>query len=400
MKKRELNPAEGQIEAEQTGKVDGEVIAAQAVVEEPAQAAVEAEAKAAETVAGEQDGKTGEEKLHGENLNDRTKVLSPWMTVLKRFFRSKLSVIGLVTIIVLFLFSFIGPLISPWGANGGTVLDSNPELIKEILSTSKFTYTVDGVEYEALAVSTRMPEVVKLGDISASHWMGTDDMGYDVFTRLMYGGRVSLTIGFVVVIIETLIGVVLGGLAGYFGKWVDNVIMRIVDILSCIPSLPIMLIMSVIFTNSGLGDSIAKLYYMMIILCLLGWAGTARLVRGQILSLREQEFMLAAKASGLSTFSKIFKHLMPNVIPQLIVSMTLGLGSIILMEATLGFLGIGAPLGTATWGNMINLANNATYRQYYPNLWIGAGICITLAILAFNFVGDGLRDAFDPKMKR
>lgn len=344
----------------------------------------------------------GEESkdLHGENLTERAKVLSPGMTVLKRFFRSKLSVIGLVTIVLLFLFAFLGPVFSPWSAGGGTKLDYNPALIKEILNTSPVSYEVGGVTYDALAVSVRIPGSVKLGDISLSHWMGTDDMGYDVLTRLMYGGRVSLTIGFVVVIIETIIGVILGGLAGYFGKWVDNLIMRIVDILSCIPQIPIMLILSVIFSNSGLGASISKLYYMMMILCLMGWTGTARLVRGQILSLREQEFMLAAKASGLSTTSKIFKHLMPNVIPQLIVSMTLGLGSIILMEATLGFLGIGAPLGTATWGNLINLANNSSYRQYYPNLWVGAGVCITLAILAFNFVGDGLRDAFDPKMKR
>ena len=340
------------------------------------------------------------DSLHGENLNDRAKVLSPGMTVLKRFFRSKLSVIGLVTIIILFLFAFLGPVLSPWAANGGTLRDQNPELIKEVLSTSPISYTVNGIKYEALAVSVQIPEYVELGDLSWSHWLGTDDMGYDVLTRLMYGGRVSLTIGFVVVIIETIIGVILGGIAGYFGKWVDNVIMRLVDILSCIPSLPIMLILSVIFTNAELGASIAKLYYMMIVLCLIGWTGTARLVRGQILSLREQEFMLAAKASGLSTFSKIFKHLMPNVIPQLIVSMTLGLGSIILTEATLGFLGIGAPLGTATWGNIINMATDSTYRQYYPNLWVGAGVCITLAILAFNFVGDGLRDAFDPKMKR
>lgn len=339
--------------------------------------------------------------LHGENLNERAKVLSPGMTVLKRFFRSKLSVIGLVVIVVLFLFAFLGPVFSPWQAGGGTKLDEeHTALIKELISAAPVTYTVNGVEYDALAVSVGIPSFVKLGDISVYHWLGTDDMGYDVLTRLMYGGRVSLTIGFVVVILETIIGVIMGGLAGYFGKWVDNVIMRIVDILSCIPSLPIMLILSALFSAQGLGSSIYKLYYMMIVLCLIGWTGTARLVRGQILSLREQEFMLAAKASGLSTFSKIFKHLMPNVIPQLIVSMTLGLGSIILTEATLGFLGIGAPLGTATWGNMINLANNATYRQYYPNLWVGAGVCITLAILAFNFVGDGLRDAFDPKMKR
>ncbi|MGN1060965.1 MAG: ABC transporter permease [Candidatus Coproplasma sp.] len=338
-----------------------------------------------------------EEDIHGENLHDKVKVLSPMATVAKRFFRSKLSVIGLVTIILLFLFSFVGPLFSPWAANGGTVLDTNPDLIKEILATKPVSYEVGGVTYEALAVSARLPEVVKLGDISASHWMGTDNFGYDVLTRLMYGGRISLTIGFVVVIIETVIGVIMGSLAGYFGKWVDNLIMRIVDVLSCIPSLPIMLILYSVFYNI---KDVSKLYYMMMVLCLIGWVGTARLVRGQILSLREQEFMLAAKASGLSTASKMFKHLLPNVIPQLIVSMTLGLGNIILMEATLGFLGIGAPADTPTWGNLINLANEATYRQYYPNLWVGAGICITLAILAFNFVGDGLRDAFDPKMKR
>ncbi|MGN0807885.1 MAG: ABC transporter permease [Candidatus Coproplasma sp.] len=340
---------------------------------------------------------TSEEDIHGENLHDKVKVLSPMATVMKRFFRSKLSVIGLVTIVLLFLFSFVGPLFSPWAANDGRVLDYNPAYIKEIVSPFYTTYKVDGVEYSIVSISSTMADYVSLGDISASHWMGTDFNGYDVLTRLMLGGRISLTIGFVVVIIETLIGVVMGSLAGYFGKWVDNLIMRIVDILSCIPSLPIMLILYSVFYNI---HDVRKLYFMMMILCLIGWAGTARLVRGQILSLREQEFMLAAKASGLSVWSKMFKHLLPNVIPQLIVSMTLGLGNVILMEATLGFLGIGAPSVTPTWGNLINLANNATYREYYPNLWIGAGICITLAILAFNFVGDGLRDAFDPKMKR
>lgn len=338
-----------------------------------------------------------QDDIHGENLHDKVKVLSPMATVAKRFFRSKLSVIGLVTIIFLFLFSFLGPVFSPWAGNGGTVLDYTPSLMGEEIATTPISYIVNGVEYKALAVSTTLNSFVKLGGISPSHWMGTDVNGYDVLTRLMYGGRISLTIGFVVVIIETVIGVILGSLAGYFGKWVDSLIMRIVDVLSCIPSLPIMLILYSVFYNI---KDVSKLYYMMMVLCLIGWVGTARLVRGQILSLREQEFMLAAKASGLSTMSKMFKHLLPNVIPQLIVSMTLSLGSVILMEATLGYLGIGAPADTPTWGNLINLANEATNRQYYPNLWLGAGVCITLAILAFNFVGDGLRDAFDPKMKR
>lgn len=342
------------------------------------------------------------DSLHGENLTERAKVLSPGMTVAKRFFRSKLSVVGLAIIIFLFLFSFLGPVFSPWSANDGTVKDYNPDNIKAIGAGSVITYVVDGVEYTALDAGTldNMPEYNILGDINADHWMGTDQWGYDVLTRLMYGGRVSLTLGFIVVLLETLLGMLFGGLAGYFGKWVDQLIMRIVDILSCIPTLPIMLILGFLMNSVGLEMSMWKLYLMMAALTLIGWASTARLVRGQILTLREQEFMLAAKCSGLSTGKKIFKHLLPNVIPQLIVSMTLGLGQVILMEATLGFLGIGAPTGTATWGNLINLASQAQYRQYYPNLWLGAGICITLAILAFNFVGDGLRDAFDPKMKR
>lgn len=345
----------------------------------------------------------GVDELHGENLNDRVKVLSPGMTVLKRFFRSKLSVIGLVTLIVLFLFSFVGPLFSPYGED---TVDTS--IGKDIVTTAKIEYEVadaDGntVTVTAYSIVTMPSTDNKKADISSAHWLGTDDNAKDILTRLMYGGRISLTIGLVVVFLETLLGVVLGGLAGYFGGWVDQLIMRIVDILYCVPQIPIMLILSAMFTSLGIED-ISRLYYMMGILTLIGWAGTARLVRGQILSLREQEFMLAAKCTGLSTKRKIFSHLIPNVLPQLIVSMTLGLGSIILTEATLGFLGLGAPLNSATWGSMINYAspNNGSgeYLNYYPNFWVPAGICITLAILAFNFVGDGLRDAFDPKAKR
>lgn len=336
------------------------------------------------------------DNLHGENLTDRVKVLSPGATVAKRFFRSKLSVIGLVTIIVLFVFSFFGPLFSPWGELQADRTRTDPRI-----SGGPVSFEVDGETYEGYdIVYDWHDDLNSLDGISKEHWMGTDNLGYDVMTRLMYGGRVSLTIGFVVIILETLIGVVLGGISGYFGGMVDNIIMRIVDLLSCIPTIPLMLILGFALNGFGLETSMAKLYIIMAVLCLIGWVGTARLVRGQILSLREQDFMLAAKSSGLSTKSKIFKHLLPNVIPQLIVSMTLGLGSIILMEATLGFLNIGAPTGRATWGNMINSASNSTYRQFYPNMWIGAGVCISLAILAFNFVGDGLRDAFDPKMKR
>lgn len=339
------------------------------------------------------------DNLHGENLTERVKALSPAATVAKRFFRSKLSVIGLVTIIVLFLFAFVGPLFSPWGQNDVDYSKSSPSISGSIIS-----YEVDGVTYEGYTLTYQWTSNInKLDGISKDHWMGTDNNGQDIFTRLMYGGRISLTLGFVVIILETVLGMLLGGIAGYFGGWIDNVIMRIVDLLSCIPTIPLMLIFGTALNALGFDvQPLAqyKLYIIMGVLTLIGWVGTARLVRGQILSLREQEFMLAAKASGLSTKSKIFKHLLPNVIPQLIVSMTLGLGGVILMEATLGFLGIGAPPETATWGSMINFAQQLKYRSYYPNMWIGAGVCITLAILAFNFVGDGLRDAFDPKMKR
>ncbi len=338
--------------------------------------------------------KESEDELHGENLNDRVKILSPGMTVLKRFFRSKLSVIGLVVLIVLFLFSFIGPLFSPYDED--TIDDSAG---KDQVVTTFIEYEVDGETYTAYYITVTPTTSNAKADPSSDHWLGTDELGKDIFTRLMYGGRISLTIGIVVILLETILGVILGGLAGYFGGWVDNLIMRIVDIIYCIPQIPIMLILSAMFTSLGI-ESILRLYYMMGILTLLGWAGTARLVRGQILSLREQEFMLAAKCTGLSTGRKIFNHLIPNVLPQLIVSMTLGLGSVILTEATLGFLGLGAPLNTATWGSMLNYATKSEYLNGYPNFWIPAGVCVTLAILAFNFVGDGLRDAFDPKAKR
>lgn len=335
------------------------------------------------------------DELHGENLNDRVKVLSPGMTVLKRFFRSKLSVVGLVILVALFLFSFIGPLFSPYGED-----DIDYSAGNQVVVETPLEYEKDGAKYTCYYITVSVNEDLNAkGDMTSDHWLGTDENGKDIFTRLMYGGRVSLTIGLVVVLLETLLGVILGGLAGYFGGWVDNVIMRIVDVIYCIPQLPIMLILSAMFVSLGV-EGIEKLYYMMGILTLMGWAGTARLVRGQILSLREQEFMLAAKCTGLSTRRKIFNHLIPNVLPQLIVSMTLGLGSVILTEATLGFLGLGAPLESATWGGMIQFATKSEYLRTYPNFWVPAGVCITLAILAFNFVGDGLRDAFDPKAKR
>ena len=234
---------------------------------------------------------------------------------------------------------------------------------------------------------------------SAKHWLGTDKYGMDMLTRLMYGGRVSLMIGFIVIIIETVLGVILGGIAGYFGGWVDNLIMRLVDIFYCIPSMPIILILGAAMDQQRVEPG-KRLIYLMLILGILGWAGIARLVRGQILSLREQEFMTATEACGISVKSRIFKHLIPNVIPQLIVNCTMGLGSVIITEATLSFLGLGVKFPFASWGNIINDVINTHVLTTYWFIWIPAGLLLLLTVLAFNLVGDGLRDAFDPKMKR
>lgn len=331
-----------------------------------------------------------------ESVEERTlRTLSPGRIVLKRFFRSKLSITGLVMLIVLFVFSFIGPLFSNLPFIWGEREADDSKKVKETYYTE-----VSAPDFgEDTVYIVTYSEPTNYLKPSKDHLLGTDDKGFDVFSRLMYGGRVSLTVGFVVIILETIIGVFLGGLAGYFGKWVDQIIMRIVDIFNCVPTMPMLMIVGVALDAQDVTGP-AKLYILMAMMTLFGWAGTARLVRGQILSLREQDFMLSAEASGLPASRKIFKHLIPNVMPQLIVSMTLGLGGIILTEATLGYLGIGLPAEYATWGNMINAAANNTALRLYPNLWISPGICIVLAVLAFNFVGDGLRDAFDPKARR
>ena len=234
---------------------------------------------------------------------------------------------------------------------------------------------------------------------SKEHWLGTDKNGMDMLTRLMYGGRVSLTIGFLVEIIACTLGVLLGGLSGYFGGWVDMLIMRIVDVFYCIPSMPIIIILGAAMDAMHV-DPQVRMVYLMLILGFLGWPSIARLVRGQILSLREQEFMTATEATGLSVKRRIFQHLVPNVIPQLIVSATMGLGSTIITEATLSYLGLGVKFPYASWGNIINDVNQTFVLTNYWFIWIPAGTLLLLTVLAFNLVGDGLRDAFDPRMKR
>ena len=234
---------------------------------------------------------------------------------------------------------------------------------------------------------------------SAKHWVGTDANGMDLLARLMYGGRISLLIGFVVIFIEVFIGMIIGGIAGFFGGWVDNLLMRIVDVVYCIPTMPLYLILGSIMDYYQ-ASATTRIYMLCVIMAVIGWVGIARIVRGQILSLREQEFMVAAEATGISTYRRIFKHLIPNVVPQLIVFASMGLGDVILAEATLSFLGLGIKYPAASWGSIINAVNDSYVMSNYVFVWLPAGVFILLTVLAFNFIGDGLRDAFDPKMKR
>ena len=350
-----------------------------------------------------------------EPLDRNVKLMSPTRMVVRRFFRSRLSIIGLIMVVSLFLFSFVGPLFFAEnmhketvgdvvvetytpdnGKWGETELDESGRLD---YATSESTYTVDGVTYTVYQTTETQLKDNSFSAPSAQHLLGTDKEGYDIFVRLMYGGRISLIVSFLAVFLITILGVVLGGIAGYFGGWVDNLIMRISDILMCLPGVPILLIIHTLLEAANVPKEY-RIYLMMIYLTFISWTGTARLVRGQILSLREQEFMVAAEAMGYSTGRKIFKHLVPNVMPQLIVQMTLSLGSMILYESTLSYLNLGVPAPYAAWGTMINVINDTDILQNYPYVWVPAGICIVIAVLGFNFVGDGLRDALDPKARR
>ena len=333
-----------------------------------------------------------EEKQEEELHENSVKLMTPMQMVLRRFFRSKLSIVGLIMIVALFLFCWLGPVIyNNWDST-------------EVDSTGRIEYSQTAIKDEnGNVLFYQVIETGKTNNYFAkpdgNHPMGTDKNARDVLARLMVGGRISLTISFLSVFAITLLGVIFGGISGYFGGAIDNIIMRICDILMCLPGFPILLIVGTLVEAAGI-DLKYRIYYLMAFLTIISWSGTARLVRGQILSLREQEYMVAAEAMGYSTFRKIFKHLVPNVMPQLIVQMSLSLGSMILYEATLSYLNLGAPEEYAAWGTMINSANDVNILQNYFNIWGPPGICIIIAVLGFNFVGDGLRDALDPKMRR
>jgi peptide/nickel transport system permease protein len=227
---------------------------------------------------------------------------------------------------------------------------------------------------------------------SREHWLGTDELGRDVFTRLMYGGRVSLTVGLVAVSIYMVIGIFLGAIAGYYGGIVDSVIMRITDVVLMIPFFPLALTMAAVLKPS--------VYNTMIIIGLLGWTGICRLVRGEFLTLRRRDFVEAAQAEGAGDLRIIFRHILPNAMAPIMVAATLGVAGAVLSEAGLSFLGFGVQQPTPSWGNMLSSAISLRVLVMQPWLWIPPGLIIFIAILAINLVGDGLRDALDPRLNQ
>ena len=271
----------------------------------------------------------------------------------RRFRRNRFATAGAMVVLVLFAVSLLAPLITPW----------EPDAID--------------------AYNVLLPP-------SAEHWFGTDELGRDVFTRVVYGARISLKVGFVSVGIAVVIGTLLGLVSGFYGGLVDAVIMRLVDIMLCFPTF--FLILAVI---AFLEPSI---WYIMAIIGLTGWMGVARLVRAEVLSLRERDFVLAARALGASDARIIFRHILPNATAPVLVSATLGVAGAILTESALSFLGIGVQPPTPSWGNILTAGKDYIEFAWWLSLFPGFAILVT--VLAYNLLGEGIRDALDPRLNR
>ena len=276
-----------------------------------------------------------------------------WQDAWRRLKQNRLAMVGLWVIVAITLIAIFGPMFSPYSYSDQSLFDQNMYITKE-------------------------------------HWLGTDDLGRDLLTRIMYGARISLTVGFVASFINLTAGVVYGGISGYYGGQVDNIMMRIVEILSGIPLLLYVILLMVVL-KPGLQN-------ILIALGLVYWLGMARIVRGQILSLKEQDYVLAARTIGADNWRIIWKHLIPNAMGPIIVTATLNIPQAIFTEAFLSFIGLGVNAPMASWGV---LANDAlpSFRTYPWQLFFPA-IAISVTMLAFNFLGDGLRDALDPKQRK
>lgn len=277
---------------------------------------------------------------------------TPWSLFVRRFRRHRLAVIGLVVLIVLGMLALLAPVIAPYGFD---TQDLN-------------------------IIGTPQPP-------SAEHLMGTDQLGRDALTRVLYGARVSLAVGLTSALLASLLGTLVGALAGYYRGWLDTFLMRLTDVVLCIPLLPLVILLS--------GMLRPTVPLLVGIIGVLGWMGTARLVRGQFLSLREREFVEASRALGGSNNRIMFRHILPNAIGPIIVATTLAVGSGIMLESALSFLGLGVQPPTPTWGNLLNYASQ--WLQVAPWLALFPGLFILVTVLAVNFLGDGLRDALDPR---
>ena len=225
--------------------------------------------------------------------------------------------------------------------------------------------------------------------------LGTDDLGRDIWNRILNGGRKSMTIGAIAVIISTIIGVIVGGVSGFVGGWIDNVLQRVAEMIGSLPFLPFAMILSALVGQTMTADQ--KIFMIMVILGLLSWTGLQRLVRAQVLSIREQEYVVAARSLGIKEKDIIFKHILPNTISIIIVNATLSFASSMLTEASLSFLGFGVPAPYPTWGNMLNGANNSIIIQRYWWRWVFPSIILGVCVICINLIGDGLRDAIDPR---
>ncbi len=285
---------------------------------------------------------------------------SPLAIMLKRFKRDKIAVAALTALGMIALLAILTPLISKGMGIGPDDIDMDV-----LMNGSPFSP-------------------------GGKHILGTDESGRDVFIRLLYGSRISLTVGLVAVGIATTLGIIIGGAAGFYGGIIDDMIMRIIEVINV---LPVMVLLITLIAITG-----PNIYMIMMVLGIVGGTGIARQVRGQLLTLREQEFMLATKALGLSDTRKIFVHLIPNTTSYLIISITLGMAGAILSESMLSFLGLVSPTA-ATWGNMINEAKSIYTIQHYWWIWMTPGVAIFITVMCFNLVGAGLRYALDPKSK-